>query len=72
MAKKKKKTTKYDLEVRKIKKIYQNYGINTDDMSDDEFERLYQAYQDKKSDIENDIKKSEEHSSKFNDDEIIG
>lgn len=70
--KKKKKVTKYDLEIRKIKKIYQNYGINTDDMSEEELDRLYHDYRKGKSNLESDIKDSEKYSSTFTEDDIIG
>lgn len=69
---KKKKLTKYDLEIKKIKKIYQNYGINTDDMSDDELERLYHEYRKGRGNLEADIETSQKHSSTFTEDDIIG
>lgn len=68
----KKKTTKIDPDIKKIKKLYENYGINTTDMSEEEFERLVQQYRAQGKSLEKDLKESEKYSSIFGDEDIIG
>lgn len=53
---------------KKIEKMYQNYGINTADMSDEEFERICDLYRKHRRDIDVDLKKSEKHKDRFEDD----
>ena len=67
----KKKATKYDSEIKKLKKLYENYGINTSDMSEEEFERLYNQYVSSGKNINKDLKDSEQYSKAY-DDDIIG
>lgn len=61
---------KYELGIKKIKKIYENYGINTSDMSDEELDRLYHQYSKKNKSIDDDLRQSEKCSSQFGDDVI--
>jgi hypothetical protein len=68
---KKNKNSKEDILIKKIKKLYTNYGINTDDMDEEEFKRICDQYLSKKKNIDQDIKNSESVKNKFLDD-IIG
>lgn len=65
---------KEQLGIKKIKKMYQNYGINTSDMDEEELLRLYKDYtsSSKDKDLDADLKKSERYSNVFGEDEIIG
>lgn len=69
---KKSKKTKEDILIKKIKKLYANYGINTDDMDEEELFRICDQYISKNKNIDEDIQKSETYKDKFSDDEIIG
>jgi hypothetical protein len=69
---KKYKKTKEDILIKKIKKLYANYGINTDDMDEEELFRICDQYISKNKNIDEDIQKSETYKDKFSDDEIIG
>lgn len=61
---------KYESAIRKIKKIYENYGINTTDMSEEELDRLYQQYMSSGKSLDDDLKESEKFSSLFEEDII--
>lgn len=63
---KKKKNFEKDEIIRKLEKMYQNYGIDTSNMDEEEWERLKKQYQ--KKDLDSDLKKSEEYKDKFLDD----
>ena len=45
----------------KVNKIYQNYGIDVCDMSDDDLSTVYGWYSKNVESLEKDLKKSEEH-----------
>lgn len=68
----KSKGPKYEAMVKKIKKMYENYGLNTSDMPEDEWDRLYKAYSSPKKNIDQDLKESEKVANMFGDDDIIG
>jgi len=53
---------------KKIESMYQNYGIDTSNMSDEEFDRICDLYRRQKEDIDADLKKSEEFKERFEDD----
>lgn len=72
LAAKKKKNSKFDSDIKKIKKLYENYGINTDEMDEEELERLFHQYKSSKQNLDQDLKNSEKFSSTFEDDDIIG
>lgn len=61
MSKKKDDDSK-DIVTKKIIKMYQNYGIDVADMSDEEFNRIKESYTNPKtkSNIDTDLKKSEQ------------
>lgn len=61
---------KYEAAIKKIKKMYENYGINTADMSEQELDRLYKSYKKLGGDIDKDLKDSERFSSVFEEDII--
>lgn len=65
------KKPKYEVYVKKIRKLYENYGINTSDMSDDELDRLYHQYKEKKGELEKDLKESEKWAKVFKDQDLI-
>lgn len=50
---------------RKIEKMYQNYGLDTSNMSEDEFDRMKQSYLDDLGDIDSDLRASEQHKERF-------
>ena len=54
--------------VKKLEQMYQNYGIDTSNMSDDEFERLRKMYRRKGRDIDKDLKDSEKFKDRFEND----
>jgi hypothetical protein len=64
----KKKKTGRDAFVKKIEKLYQNYGIDISEMDEDELERLRNSYEHPGKDIDQDLKKSEQFKDKFIDD----
>jgi hypothetical protein len=66
-----KKPTKHDAEIKKLKRMYENYGINTSDMSEEEFERLHKKYKNSGKNLDEDLKASEKYY-KVYDDDIIG
>jgi hypothetical protein len=53
---------------KKLEKIYKNYGLDTSNMSDDEFERMREFYCQNGKDIDEDLKESERHKDRFVDD----
>lgn len=53
---------------RKIERLYQNYGIDTSNMEEDELDRLKSSYKKKAKSIDEDLKKSEIHKDKYTDD----
>jgi len=53
---------------KKLEKMYQNYGINTSDMSDDEFDRIKESYLKEGKDLDDDLKKSEQFKERFEND----
>ena len=53
---------------KKIEKMYHNYGIDTSNMSDEEFERMREQYLDKGKDIDADLRESERFKERFADD----
>lgn len=59
---------KMDSITKKIIKIYQNYGLDISDMSVEEFDRMKEMYQQKKSDIDADLKQSEKFINDFSED----
>lgn len=61
---------KHEAAIKKIKKIYENYGINTNDMSEDELNRLYRQYVSTGKNLDEDLKESEKFSSVFEEDII--
>jgi hypothetical protein len=67
-----KKKSKFDIELKKIRKIYENYGIDTSDMSEEELDRIYHQYKKTNRSIENDVRESERYSAVFDEDDIIG
>lgn len=55
----------------KVNKMYENYGIDPEGMEDDDLEAVYHYYLDKQSQLDLDLKKSIDHSGKFDEDDII-
>lgn len=68
---KQKRSPKYEATLKKIKRLYENYGIDTSDMAEDELDRLFEQYQSPEKNLDEDLKNSEKFSSMFEDD-IIG
>lgn len=66
-------TTKEELDLikEKIVLLYKNYGIDIDEMGDDEFGRLIKQYLHGISDIDKDFSDSSQHSDKFSEDDLI-
>lgn len=65
---KKNKVQKKDILSRKIEKIYHNYGIDTSDMTEEEFDRIKVEYLFGKSNIDKDLKESEKFKNIFKED----
>lgn len=65
---KKKETKDKDDFIKKIEKLYQNYGIDTSNMDEDEFERLRSSYQSRGKNIDLDLEKSEKYKNQFEND----
>lgn len=65
---KKKESKNKDEFIRKIERLYQNYGIDTSNMDEDEFERLRSSYQARGKNIDHDLEKSEKYKNQFEDD----
>lgn len=55
----------------KIKKLYNNYGINTENMEEDEISRLIDYYEGNKDNLEKDFSKSLTNKESFSEDELI-
>jgi len=53
---------------KKIEKMYRNYGIDTSDMTEDEFSRMKKLYLDGGKSIDKDLKDSEQYKERFADD----
>lgn len=52
--------------IKKLERLYQNYGIDTSNMDDIEWERLRKQYKNK--DLDFDLKESEKYREKFSED----
>ena len=55
---------------RKVERLYHNYGMNTADMSDDEFQRICDSYKVNEKNIDRDLRESEKHKERFTEDII--
>jgi 3-dehydroquinate synthetase len=55
----------------KIKKLYNNYGMDTENMEEDEISRLIDYYENNKNNLEKDISKSLTNKETFSEDELI-
>jgi hypothetical protein len=55
---------------KKIEKMYENYGMDISNMSEEEFDRLIEMYSGPNHDIDVDLKKSEKFKNVFSDDVI--
>ena len=64
----KKAPSEQDSFYKKIEKMYHNYGIDTSNMSEEEFERIKVQYLSSGKSIEQDIKNSEKFKEQFADD----
>lgn len=64
----KKETKSKDDFIKKIEKLYQNYGIDTSNMDEDEFERLRSSYKTPGKNIDVDLENSEKYKNQFEDD----
>jgi hypothetical protein len=67
----KKKETPPNKTWEKIKKLYNNYGIDTENMEEDEVSRLIDYYENNKNNLEKDILKSLTNKESFSEDELI-
>ena len=56
--------------VKKIIKMYENYGIDVSNISEEEFDRIKNLYKSTKKDINSDLKNSEKFKGRFDDDII--
>ena len=54
-----------------IKDLYNNYGIDVSDMSDDEFGRLIKQYLSGQSNIDKDLEESQKYADKYDDESLI-
>ena len=54
-----------------IKDLYNNYGIDVSDMSDDEFGRLIKQYLNGESNIDRDLEESKQYADKYDDESLI-
>jgi hypothetical protein len=59
------KPSKLSLLIKKIKKLYNNLGIDTEDIEEDEFVKIAQEYEASGQKIDKDLKESEKHQGKF-------
>lgn len=59
-----------DSVTKKIMKIYKNYGLDINPMSDEEFARMKELYRQKKENIDEDLKKSEKFYKEYSEDII--
>ena len=64
------KNTKRETIFKKIEKMYENYGMDITNMSEEEFERLIETYLNQHHNIDEDLKKSEKYKNVFSDDII--
>lgn len=55
----------------RIKKIYQNYGIDILVMEEEEFKRILEFYKSNAKKLAEDLKKSNSHANSFSDVDII-
>ena len=55
----------------KIKKLYQNYGIDILIMDSTEFDRVFEFYKNNQQKLQDDLKKSNSHAHSFSDVDII-
>lgn len=60
---------KSDTLIKKILRMYKNYGLDISDMSEEEFIRVRREYE-KKCSIDKDLKESEKFADKFTEDII--
>lgn len=68
MKKKTKSTSDKDDFLKKIERLYQNYGMDTSSMDEEEFIRLKSLYQKRGQDIDQDLASSEKYKDRFADD----
>jgi hypothetical protein len=54
--------------IKKLIKMYGNYGMDISNMSEDEFERLKNLYLHPSKNLDSDLKESEKHKDRFVDD----
>lgn len=66
----KKKIKGYNRIYEKIERLYENYGIDTAAMDEEEFDRLILDYIKKPGKLDEDLEKSEKHKNKFSEDII--
>lgn len=57
--------SKPDILIKKIIKMYKNYGLDVSNMSDEELSRIKKAYIDGDLSIDKDLRSSEKYSGKF-------
>ncbi len=60
--------TKIDSVTKKIIEIYKNYGLDTSNMSEEEFERIKELYLVMNADVDGDLIKSKKFTTIFSDD----
>ncbi len=65
------KKTKEEKLLDRIKKLYQNYGIDIQIMGEDEFSRILDHYRNNTDKLLEDLKKSSLHANSFSDVDII-
>ena len=61
----KKDTKEKDPLIKKIERLYHNYGLDTTNMADEEFERILKLYKKKGKDIDGDLRASEQYKDRF-------
>lgn len=61
----KQKTKDKDAFLKKLEKMYHNYGIDTSNMAEDEFDRLRELYSQKGKSIDDDLLASEKYIERF-------
>lgn len=54
--------------IKKIMKMYENYGIDVSNMAEEEFERIKDLYKQSQKDLDADLKKSEKYKGLFDED----
>jgi hypothetical protein len=62
------KKEELDPVTKKIIKMYENYGMDVSNMSEEEFERIKSLYKTMKKDIDKDLRDSEKYKGSFGDD----